>query len=460
MEAVTKIATDASIFREYDIRGVVGKTLFADDAYAIGLAFACEIKENNPAAVSICVARDGRASSIKLEDALSRGLIAGGLDVIQLGLGPTPMLYYGVVLTRADGGIMITGSHNPPDHNGFKCMAGVKPFFGESLKRLHRRIETGGTYQAQKAGSISNRDIRDSYVQMLVRSFDDGGKKIKVAWDPGNGAAGEVLTSLVKLLPGEHKIINAEIDGKFPNHHPDPSVAENMQQLIELVTDGGYDLGIAFDGDADRIGVVDGEGNILWGDQLLQIYAEDVLRRQPGAAVIADVKASQCLFDRIAALGGKPVMWKTGHSLIKTKMAEIGAPLAGEMSGHMFFAANYGFDDGIYAAVRLLSILSYSDSNLAAIYHRLPHAISTPEIRMPVDESRKFKIVENIARQLREAGEDFSDVDGVRVKNEDGWWLLRASNTQAMLVARCESTTHEGLNRLRERLNYFVNSCK
>lgn len=458
LTAKVDILPSESIFREYDIRGIIGRTFFPDDAYAIGLGFASELKQGNPAASIICVARDGRTSSPKLEEALCRGLAEGGIEVIRLGLGPTPMLYYGVVLTKADGGIMITGSHNPPDHNGLKIMAGRKPFFGADLQRLYRRICSGGLCKEAVSAPIEQRDIKESYVQMLAKSFENGGKKLKIAWDPGNGAAGEIVTRLVEILPGEHRVINAEIDGAFPNHHPDPSVPENMEQLINLVTEGGYDLGIAFDGDADRIGVVDGEGTILWGDQLLQIYAEDVLKRQPGATIIADVKASKCLFDTVARLGGKPLMWKTGHSLIKTKMTEVGAPLAGEMSGHMFFAANYGFDDGIYAAVRLLSILSSGGESLAAIRRRLPDMINTPEIRIAVDESRKFQIIKDITAKLRAEGADFSDVDGVRVTTPDGWWLLRASNTQAVLVARCESSSQDGLNRLRERLNSFINA--
>jgi phosphomannomutase len=276
---------------------------------------------------------------------------------------------------------------------------------------------------------------------------------LKVVWDNGNGAAGEILRRLVTTLPGEHRVLNGDIDGTFPAHHPDPTVPKNLEQLIAEVRAQGADLGIAFDGDADRIGAVDDQGNILAGDQLLVILARDVLRDHPGATIIADVKASQILFDEVARAGGKPLMWRTGHSLIKAKMAELGAPLAGEMSGHIFFADKwYGFDDALYAAIRLLGIVARMDGKLSAVRNALPHVVNTPELRFDCDDVRKFAVIEQVAERLRQANADVSDIDGVRVTTQDGWWLLRASNTQAVLVARAEAKTEAGLERLKQEL--------
>ena len=439
-------ALNPTILREYDIRGVVGGTLFVDDAWAIGRAFATLMAARD-AGRRVCVGYDGRLSSPELEAALVDGLTAGGIEVARIGRGPSPMLYFAVHHLDADGGIMITGSHNPPDQNGFKMMMGKRSFFGADIVELGQ-VAASGKYVAG-AGAVVDRPVFDAYVDRLLADFT-GKRPLKVAWDAGNGAAGEVMTRLTARLPGEHRLLNEVIDGLFPAHHPDPTVAENLAQLIEAVRAGGCDLGIAFDGDGDRIGVVDGRGRILWGDQLMAILAADVLRDHPGATIIADVKASQVLFDEIARLGGKPLMWRTGHSLIKSKMAETGAPLAGEMSGHIFFADRfYGFDDALYAAVRLLSIVAAADDDLAAMRDRLPMVVNTPEVRIPCPEARKFAVVEEIQARLRAAGIAFNDIDGVRVKTADGWWLLRASNTQAVLVARCEAADEAGLARVK-----------
>ena len=436
---------DPTILREYDIRGVIGKTLSADDARAIGRAFG-----TMAGAGTIAVGRDGRLSSPALEDALVDGLTSAGRDVISVGLGPTPMLYYANYALDVTGGIMITGSHNPPDYNGFKMMLRKKPFFAGDIQALGRLAAEGGF--ASGKGRASQVDMLDRYVARLAQDFS-GGRPLNVAWDAGNGAAGEAMQRLVKLLPGRHTTLFADIDGTFPNHHPDPTVPHNLVDLQAAVAKGGCDLGIAFDGDGDRIGVVDGQGRILWGDQLMQIWAEAVLKDRPGAVVISDVKASQTLFDRIAALGGKPLMWKTGHSHIKNKMAETKAPLAGEMSGHIFFADRYyGYDDALYAAVRLLGVVAGSTESVAAMRDRMPATINTPELRFPCSEEAKKPVMTGVTERLRAAGATFSDVDGVRVNTEDGWWLLRASNTQDVLVARAESTTEAGLSRLKSTL--------
>jgi phosphomannomutase len=437
---------DPSILREYDIRGIVGKTLGPDDARSIGHAFGTLVRRKGGKRVQL--GRDGRLSSAVLEDAVAEGLMAAGCDVYRIGEGPTPMLYYSVHERNADGGIQITGSHNPPEYNGFKLMLGKKAFFGEDIFGLGRLAASGDFERGSGAGHDD--PVFDSYIARLARDFETGGRPLTVAWDSGNGAAGPAMAALTGKLPGRHVLLNVEIDGTFPNHHPDPTVPKNLEQLQACVAKEKCDLGIAFDGDGDRIGVVDGKGRILWGDQLMAVLARGVLAALPGATIIADVKASQILFDEIARLGGKPLMWKTGHSLVKAKMAETGAPLAGEMSGHIFFAHRYyGFDDALYAAIRLLSILAHAKESLADMRDALPSVINTPELRFQCDDDRKFKVVEEVKARLAAAGAEVNDVDGVRVKNADGWWLLRASNTQDVLVARAESTTSGGLARLK-----------
>ena len=439
---------DPTVLREYDIRGIVDRTLSTADAYAIGRAFATRVARERGRRV--CVGRDGRLSSPAFEAALVEGLSDGGMTVMRVGIGPTPMLYYSVFELQADGGIMVTGSHNPPDQNGFKFMLGTGPFYGDDIAEIGR-VAASGDYVAGPGGS-EDKPMLDAYVARVAGDYKQG-RELTVAWDAGNGAAGEAMVKITARLPGVHHLLNEVIDGSFPSHHPDPSVPENLVQLIDTVKARGCDLGIAFDGDGDRIGVVDGAGRILWGDQLLCILAPEVLARHPGATIVADVKASQVLFDRIEELGGRALMWRTGHSLIKAKMAETGSPLAGEMSGHIFYADGYyGFDDALYTAVRLLSILAGGDVSLASLRDSLPDVVNTPEIRFDCDDRRKFAVVDEVARRLAAAGADFSAVDGVRVNCADGWWLLRASNTQAVLVARCEAFDEAGLARLKADL--------
>jgi phosphomannomutase len=397
----------------------------------------------------VCVGYDGRLSSPELEAAVVRGLAACGVAVQRIGRGPTPMLYFAAHTLKADGAIMITGSHNPPSHNGFKMVLGGKPFFAEQIQELGRLAHSGDVAR-RDGGTVVDTPVREDYIRRLLADYD-GLRPLKVVWDAGNGAAGEVMAELTKRLPGQHILLNETIDGHFPAHHPDPTEPENLTQLIEAVVGSGAELGIAFDGDGDRIGVVDAKGRILWGDQMMMFLAEDVLKDRPGAPILADVKASQSLFDHIAALGGQPVMCRTGHSLIKTKMAETGAPLAGEMSGHIFFADRYfGYDDALYAAVRFLSLVArWPDATLADRYDALPHLFNTPELRITCPDDRKFAVVAEVRERLAASGARVSAVDGVRVSTADGWWLLRASNTQAVLVARCESASEEGLLRLK-----------
>ncbi|MBS0558454.1 MAG: phosphomannomutase/phosphoglucomutase [Proteobacteria bacterium] len=441
---------DPTILREYDIRGRVGETLHAADAFAIGRCFATIVRRGGGSTVA--VGYDGRLSSPELEAALVGGLTASGTEVVRIGCGPTPMLYFTATTLPADGAIMVTGSHNPPDYNGFKMMMGRKPFFGAQIQTLGR-MAADGDIVPQSIGIERSLDIAEAYIARLCQDWDGGERALTVVWDNGNGAAGAVLQCLVKRLPGRHVLLNETIDGRFPAHHPDPTVPKNLEQLIATVAAEKADLGIAFDGDADRIGVVDNAGHILPGDQILVVLARDVLQSRPGATIIADVKASQVLFDQVVAAGGEPLMWKTGHSLIKAKMAETGSPLAGEMSGHIFFADKwYGFDDALYAAVRFLGIVSRMDGKLSAVREALPHVVNTPELRFDCDDRRKFSVIAEVAERLRRQDAAVIDTDGVRVKTEDGWWLLRASNTQAVLVARAEASSEEGLHKLKQAL--------
>ncbi len=445
---------DPTILREYDIRGIVGETLNTDDVRAIGRAFGTTVvgrTEGKGGGATVAVGYDGRLSSPQLEAALVEGLCACGIEVFRVRLGPTPMLYFAAHTLETDAAVMITGSHNPPEYNGIKLVLGGHSFFGEQIRELGEAVARGGF--ASGVGRAIDRPVLDDYVDRLYQDFE-GERPLTVAWDSGNGSSGEVLVKLVRRLPGRHILLNEAIDGTFPAHHPDPTVESNLEQLKQAVAENGCDLGIAFDGDGDRIGTIDSRGRVLWGDQLLAILATEVLAAMPGATIIADVKASQVLFDEVARMGGKPLMWRPGHSLIKAKMAETGAPLAGEMSGHMFFADRYyGYDDALYAAVRLLSVVSRSETSLAGMRDRLPAVVNTPELRIPCAEERKFAVIDEVKERLQRVdGITVHDIDGVRVHEGDGWWLLRASNTQAVLVARCEAPSEAGLERQRKAL--------
>jgi phosphomannomutase len=432
-----------TILREYDIRGIVGDTLTEADAYALGRTYGAIAREEG--ASRIAVGRDGRTHSGMLEAALIRGLTEGGIDVMLTGMGPSPMLYFATHYLDVDGGIQVTGSHNPADYNGFKLLLKGRSVFGAEIRALGQRSARG--HWSEGNGTTEEVDIREAYVNRLLEGFS--GKDYRIGWDAGNGAAGPILDMVVERLPGQHFTIYTDVDGTFPNHHPDPTVEKNLEHLKQLVADKQCDFGIAFDGDGDRIGAVDGKGRVIWGDQLLMILAVPVLQELPGATLIADVKASQSFFDRVAELGGQPLMWKTGHSLIKSKMKETGAPLAGEMSGHIFFKHRwYGFDDALYAAVRLIEAVSASGKSLTEIMDAMPKTTATPEMRFQVDESRKFAIVDEVRDRLSSDGAKVDATDGVRVSTGDGWWLLRASNTQDVLVARAESADQSGLDRL------------
>ncbi|MFO1071556.1 MAG: phosphomannomutase/phosphoglucomutase [Geminicoccaceae bacterium] len=439
---------DPTLLREYDIRGIVGSTLHEADAEAIGRAFGTVVRAAGGR--KVVLGWDGRLSSPMLAAAASRGFQAAGLEVLSIGMGPTPMMYFGVHELGADGGLQITGSHNPPDYNGFKMMLGKKPFYGADIQNLGR-IAAEAAY-AEGEGSETGIDLFERYVERLLADYR-GTRPLNVVWDAGNGAAGPVMAALAARLPGRHQCLFAEVDGRFPNHHPDPTEPHNLVDLIAAVQAGGCELGIGFDGDGDRIGVVDGQGRIVYGDQILLILATDLFKRHAGATVIADVKSSQAFFDEIARLGGQPLMYKTGHSLVKAKMAEVGAPLAGEMSGHIFYQDGfYGHDDALYVAVRLLDILARGTVTMAELKDRMPVAFNTPEIRFDCPEERKFGAIAEIKAHLAAEAAEVNDIDGVRVRTADGWWLARASNTQAVLVVRAEADTPEGLERLKDEV--------
>jgi phosphomannomutase len=444
---------DSEILREYDIRGQIGKNLSPLDAYAVGCAFGTHVRRKGGSRV--CVGYDGRESSPVMAESVIAGLMAMGLEVENIGLGPTPMLYFAVKDHMADGGIMITGSHNPSDYNGFKMTLQNGPIYGEAVQELGR-IALKGDYETSDGGSVREVDIQDTYVDRLLRDFT-GNKDMKVAWDCGNGAGGEIVRRLTKKLPGEHVLLFDEIDGNFPNHHPDPTVDANLQDLIRVVRDEKCDFGVALDGDADRIGAVDENGTVMRCDTLIAVYAREILEEYPGAPIIGDVKCSQVMYDEITRLGGKAIMGATGHSLIKAKMAEMKAPLAGELSGHIFFGDKYyGFDDGIYCVIRLMNEVCDSDDKASALTAHLPQIYNTPEIRFEVEESEKFQLVQRVADSLATQKKlddsnnfEIIDIDGVRVQTAHGWWLLRASNTQNVLVTRAEANSPENLEEIK-----------
>lgn len=448
-----------SILREYDIRGIVGETLDEDDAYILGRGFGSSVIRAGGS--SICVGFDGRPTSPPLADALMKGLAGCGLEVLNIGLGPTPMLYFAVHHLNAGGGIVVTGSHNPPEYNGFKLVLGQQSFFGRDIQMLGEAARAGDFVSG--AGKITSLRIQDDYVERLLKGFHEivpDGCNLRIAWDPANGAAGPVICDLVKRLPGEHILLNETVDGAFPAHVPDPTVPEALEQLQQTVKKHGLDIGFSFDGDGDRVGAIDERGRIVWGDQILALLAESVLKDNPGATIIADVKSSDNLFKKIKAEGGVPLMWRTGHSLIKKKMVETGALLAGEMSGHIFIADRYyGFDDAIFASLRVLGALVQGEVSLKDWLDQQPETFNTPEIRFPCPEEQKFAAVERLKKLLAKSDLEVNYIDGVRVTASGGWWLLRASNTQAVLVARCEADSAQNLEKVKQHMQDWLDKA-
>ncbi|WP_076071980.1 phosphoglucomutase/phosphomannomutase PgmG [Sphingomonas montana] len=437
-----------SILREYDIRGIVGDTLHAADAVAVGRGFGTVVARDG--GTRIAVGRDGRTHSPMLEDALVAGLLASGCDVVRIGVGPTPMLYFAETVLGVDAAVMVTGSHNPASHNGFKLVLRHRPFFADDIQALGALASTGDWTSG--AGTATDIDIADRYVDRLLAGADTS--TFRIGWDAGNGAAGAIVESLAARLPGTHRLLFTAIDGTFPNHHPDPTIDANLDALRTLILSERLDFGVAFDGDGDRIGVIDACGRTLPADRLLAILAEPLLADHPGATVIGDVKMSQTLFDRVAELGGVPVMGRAGHAPMKQRMRETGALLAGEQSGHIFFADDHpGYDDALYAALRLIRTLGRARRPLADLVDALPVRVATPELRFASPEDRKFVVVAEVAARLAATGAAVDTTDGVRVTTPDGWWLLRASNTQDLLVARAEGRDQPGCDRLVAELN-------
>src|ERR1700722_576177 len=436
-----------TIFREYDIRGVAETELTSSDVVQLGRALGTLLQRKSGPRINLGC--DCRLSSPRLHDALLEGLLASGCDVTDVGVVPTPLLYFSAVHLKADGAVMITGSHNPAEFNGFKTVCGSGTLHGETIQDVLKLIEAGDF--ATGKGSHKTIDVSDAYLDAVAPQFQFT-RRIKVVADAGNGTAGPLLHRLLKRLNCEATELFFNMDGHFPNHHPDPTVPANLKYLQDAVKEQHADLGIAFDGDSDRIGAVDENGEVIYGDMLLLIYGREILTRKPGATFIGEVKCSQLLYDELKRLGGNPIMYKTGHSLIKAKMKEEHAELAGEMSGHMFFADRYlGFDDALYAACRLMEIVAESGKPLSAQLEGIPKTVATPEIRIDCPDELKFGVVEQVAAHFKRTHEVI-DVDGARVLFPGGWGLLRASNTQPVLVMRFEAASPELLESYRSEM--------
>ena len=448
------MAIAAGIFRQYDIRGIVDADLTVEVARALGGAYAALLRERGVTG-AVAVGRDNRPSGDALRDALVDGFSAAGVDVVDIGVVPTPLLYWSLHHLDVIGGIQITGSHNPPEYNGFKLCVGTESLHGHDLQHLLALIRADAAPVGQ--GSVRHEAVIDRYVADVVARIGPLSRPMKVVYDCGNGAGALVAPQLMAALGLDAVGLFTESDGRFPNHHPDPTVPENLEDLIAAVRREGAEIGLAFDGDADRIGMVDGEGRIVWGDHILILYARDVLARTGrGQPIIFDVKCSQALADEIARAGGTPVMWKTGHSLIKDKMKELAAPLAGEMSGHMFFSEGfYGHDDALYGAARLLRIIADSGTPVSTLLADVPPFVSTPEIRVECGDDRKFDLVQRAVAHFA-ARHEVNDVDGVRVLYGDGWGLIRASNTQPILVTRFEARTPARLAAIRGEMEGWL----
>ncbi len=453
-----------NIFREYDIRGVADRDLTDEVVHGIGGAFATMLSASVERP-RIVVGRDCRLSSDRLLSALSRGLTGAGADVVDVGVGPTPLLYASVHALPCDGGVMITGSHNAGDENGFKMMRGKASFFGADIQSLRACIEGDRVRKAKVEGHVSQTDTKDRYVEMVTSGIRLATTDLKFVVDAGNGAGGPLAMVCMRRLGLSPDPLFCDMDGRFPNHHPDPTVPANLASLIDRVKKTGARVGIAYDGDADRLGAVDGNGDVVWGDRLLTLFARDVLAEHPGATILGEVKCSQTLYDDVAKHGGRPLLWKTGHSLIKTKMKEEGALLAGEMSGHLFFADRYyGYDDAIYASLRLLEILARSPRGISELLADLPRTSTTPEIRVDCPDNVKFDVVAAVLSHYRAAGRPVVDIDGARISFGTGsntaWGLVRASNTGPVLVMRFEATTEQRLDAIRSEVTAVVQQAR
>ncbi|MDH5704410.1 MAG: phosphomannomutase/phosphoglucomutase [Candidatus Aminicenantes bacterium] len=443
---------NAEIFRQYDIRGVVDKDLTLETVELLGKGIGTYFRTNDRKEVAL--GRDCRLSSPRFSEALSKGLLSTGCRITDLGIIPTPLLYFTMYTKNMEAGVIITGSHNPPDYNGFKMMAGKETLYGEAIQYILKIIQDE-EFVEEEESSVKKYDIILEYQDYILQNIKLE-KKLKVIVDAGNGTAGVIAVPIFQKLGCEVIPLYCEMDGTFPNHHPDPTLPEALEDLIQKVKETEADLGIAYDGDGDRIGVIDDKGHIIWGDMLMVLFSRDILPSNPGAPVISEVKASKVLYDEIEKLGGRPIMWKTGHSLIKKKIKEEKALLAGEMSGHIFFADRFfGFDDAIYTSARLLELLSRSDKKISEMFSDLPQTFNTPEIRIYASDEVKFKIVEDVKKELAQKY-PVIDVDGVRAIFPTGWGLVRASNTQEALVLRFEADTEEALKAIQDEVKQVV----
>ena len=445
-----------AIFREYDIRGIADKDFDVPFAQALGQAYGTYVRAQGKK--RIAVGRDCRLTSDKYAAALRHGLRSTGIDVLDIGTCPTPLMYFSLHHYDLDGGLQVTGSHNPADHNGFKICVGKFTIHGEEIQELRKLVESGRFTTGQ--GKEEPAPIIPPYQEFVIKQFGRLSRKIKVVIDAGNSTAGPVAPRIFREMGCQLTELFCDLDGRFPNHHPDPTIPENLTQLIATVKATGAEVGVAYDGDADRVGLVDRHGRIVWGDEMMVLFARDILQRHPGATIVSEVKCSQRLFDDVAKHGGTPIMWKVGHSLLKAKMRETGAHLGGEMSGHIFFADRYfGYDDAIYASCRMMEILANSGKELSDLLSDLPPSFTTPEIRVDCPDEQKFQIADKVRDHFR-GQYDIVDVDGVRVKFPDGWGLVRASNTQPVLVLRFEAKTQEKLTEYRTLVEDVVEDVK
>lgn len=452
----------AHVFREYDIRGVADRDLSDELAEGIGRGLAATLRDDaGGKKLRLAVGRDCRLSSERLFAALVKGITKAGVDVVEIGVGPTPMLYFAVHHLGTDGGVQITGSHNPGDENGFKMMRGKASFFGADIQKLRAKIEADD-YGPEGKGSVEKIDVQDAYVAMMKEKFDFSGVTFPFVLDAGNGAGGPLGMRTMNALGLKPDPLFCEMDGNFPNHHPDPTVEKNLEALVKRVKEIGARVGLAYDGDADRLGAVDANGNVIWGDKLMILFSRGLLKDKPGATILGEVKCSQTLYDDIAKHGGNPIVWKTGHSLIKTKMKESGALLAGEMSGHLFFADRYfGYDDAIYAGLRLLEIMKNDPRPLAEMLADVPKTFSTPELRVDCPDAVKFEVVKRVTERFKAKGYKVLDIDGARISfpgegSAPKWGLVRSSNTGPILVMRFEAGSEAELAQIRSEVETAV----
>lgn len=446
------MAISEDIFRAYDIRGVVETALTPDAVTQIGQAFATEARAQGQD--TVVIARDGRLSSPDLASALSNGLRAGGCNVIDIGMVPTPVLYYATHKLKTGTGIMVTGSHNPPQYNGLKMLVAGHTFYGDSIKSLYQRIVDGNIDSGD--GTYEQQDLIPSYIETITSDIQLA-RPLNIAVDCGNGVAGVLATELFSQLGCNITELYCDVDGTFPNHHPDPSKPENLDDIKKAIVDSSLDLGLAFDGDGDRVGIIDDRQNIIWADRQMMLYAADVLERKPGALIIFDIKSSTNLEHFISEHGGKPLMWKTGHSFIKAKMKETGAELAGEMSGHIFFKERwFGFDDGLYSAARMLEILSKRNQPSSEIFAELPDSINTPELQIMFEEGEHYKFMDQFRQQANFDNADILTIDGMRVNYPDGWGLIRPSNTTPCLVLRFEASSEAALEEIKKKFRQEI----